>query len=182
MFKKYQRESKSTPCQIVFNSNANFHGQVLNKYFTKGPDIMNKLFGVLLRLRKERIRFIEDIPKMFHSIKIPLRDQMTHLFISRDLVIEKEPDTYAVTVVNMGDSPSATIVIAALIKTAERKEKELTEAAKTISDNSCMDDIIDTIPNKQEAIRRTGKIEQILNSGSFKRNGQLQGTKEQIII
>ena len=74
-------ESKSTPCRIVFNSSANFHGHVLNEYFAKSPDIMNKLFGVLLRFREERVGFIGDISKMFHSIKIPLRDQMTHLFL-----------------------------------------------------------------------------------------------------
>ena len=148
-------ESKSTPCRIVFNRSANFHGHVLNEYFAKGPDIMNKLFGVLLRFREERVGFIGDISKMFHSIKIPLRDQMTHLFLWRDLVTEKEPDTYAITAVNMGDRPSATFAIVALKKTAERKQKELPEAAKTISDNSYMDDIIDSVPNQQEATKIT---------------------------
>ena len=81
---------------------------------------MNKLFGVLLRFREERVGFIGDISKMFPSIKIPLRDQMTHLFLWRDLVIEKEPDNYAITAVNMGDRPSARIAIVARKKTAER--------------------------------------------------------------
>ena len=65
-------ESQCTPCRIVFNGSANFHGQRVS--FAKGPDIMNKLFGVLLLFREERIGFIEDISKMFHSIKIPLND------------------------------------------------------------------------------------------------------------
>ena len=161
-------DSKSTPCQIVFNRSANFHGHVLNEYFAKGLNIMNKLFGVLLRFREERVDFTEDISKMFYSIKIPLRDQMTHLFLWKDLVIEKGPDTYAITAVNMGDRPSATIAIVALKKTAERKQKELPEAGKTISDNSYMDDIIDSVPNQQEATKRTREIEEILNTGNFK--------------
>lgn len=68
----------------------------------------------------------------------------------------------------MGDRPSATIAFAAIKKTAERKEKKLPKAAKTISDNSYMDDIIGDVSNKQEAIERTGEIIEILNSGSFK--------------
>ena len=161
-------ESKSTPCRIVFNSTANFHGHVLKEYFAKGPDIMNKLFEVLLRFREERVGFVGDISKMSHSIKIPLRDQMTHLFLWRDLVTEKESDTYAITAVNMGDRPSATIAIVALKKTAERKQKELPEAAKTISDNSYMDDIIESVSDQQEATKRTKEIEEILSTGNFK--------------
>ena len=129
---------------------------------------MNKLFGLLLRYREERVGFIGDISKMFHSIKIPPRDQMIHLFLWRDLVIQKEPDTYAMTAVNMGDRLSATITIVALKKTAERKQKELPEAAKTISDNSYMDDIIDSVPNQQEATKGTREIEKILSTGNFK--------------
>ena len=125
---------------------ANFHGHVLNEYFANSPDITNKLFGVLQRFREERIDFIGDIFNMFHSIKTPLRYQMTHLFLWRDLVIEKQPDTYAITVVNMGDRPS--IAIASLKKTAERNEKKLPESAKATSDSSYMDDIIDCVPNK----------------------------------
>ena len=63
-------ESKSTPCHIVFNSSANFHA--------KGPDMLNNLSGVLMRFREERVAFVGHISKMFHSIEIPLIDQMTH--------------------------------------------------------------------------------------------------------
>lgn len=91
---------------------------------------------------------------------------MTHLFWWRDLVIEKQPDTYAITVVNIGDRPQ--IAIALLKKIAEWKEKELSEAGKPMSGNSHMDDTIDWVYTKQEAIRRTGEIEEILNRGSFK--------------
>ena len=98
-------ESKSTPCRIVFNSGANFHGHVLNEYFAKGPDMLNNLLGVLMRFREERVAFVGDISKMFHSIEIPRIDQKTHRFLWRDLDTSKEPDTYVMTAVNMGDRP-----------------------------------------------------------------------------
>ena len=54
-------DSKSTPCGIVFNSSANYHGHVLNEYYAKGPGMLNNLLAVLLRFREERFAFIRDI-------------------------------------------------------------------------------------------------------------------------
>ena len=76
--------SKSTPCRIVFNSSANYKGHVLNDYFAKGPDLLNDLLEVLLRFREEQVGLAGDISKMFHSVSIPLHDQMTHLFLWRN--------------------------------------------------------------------------------------------------
>ena len=38
-------DSKSTPCCIVFNSTANYHGHVLNEYYAKGPDMLNNFLS-----------------------------------------------------------------------------------------------------------------------------------------
>ena len=161
-------ESKSTPCRIVFNSSADYHGHVLNDYYAKGPDMLNKLLGVLMRFREEQIAFIGDISKMFHSIEIPTVDQMTHLFLWRDLDASREPETYAITAVNMGDRPSATIAIVALRKTAEMNKEKCPEASNTIITNSYMDDIPESVPTKKEAIHRIKEIDMILATGGFK--------------
>ena len=42
-------EKKSTPVRIVFNSSATFKGHCLNDFWYKGPDLLNSLFGVILR-------------------------------------------------------------------------------------------------------------------------------------
>lgn len=44
-------EKKSTPVRIVFNSSYMFQGHQLNDYWMKGPDMLNNLFGVVLRFR-----------------------------------------------------------------------------------------------------------------------------------
>jgi len=54
-------ESKSTPVRIVFNSSAVFQGHKLNKYWMKGLDLLNDLFGVVLRFRENQVAFIGDI-------------------------------------------------------------------------------------------------------------------------
>lgn len=173
-------ESKTTPCRIVFNSSANFHGHVLNEYYAKGPDMLNNLLGVLLRFREEPIAVIGDIAKMFHSIDIPLLDQMTHRFLWRDLDERREPDTYVMTAVNMGDRPSGTIAIAILRKTAEMSKDEFPRSSETILSNSYMDNIPESAGTVEEAQKLTSEIDKILDRGGFKikrwvMSGQDQG-------
>ena len=73
---------------------------------------------------------------MYYSIRISLLDQMTHRFLWRDLHESREPEDYAITVVNFGDKLSGAIAIAALHKTAEMGMKESSEGGMTIKGNS----------------------------------------------
>ena len=78
-------EKKSTPIQIVFNSSANFQGLCLNDYWMKGPDLLNSLFGVILRFRENAVAISGDISKMYHRILIPERDQHVHHLLWRNM-------------------------------------------------------------------------------------------------
>ena len=103
-------QSVSTRMRVVFNSSARTRGRLsLNDCLAKGPCLLNQLLGILLRFRQDRFAFIGDIKKMFHSIDTPIYDQMTHLFLWRNMEVEKNPETYAMTAVNMGDRPAAAI-------------------------------------------------------------------------
>ena len=161
-------ESKSTPCRIVFDSKAQYMGLSLNECLAKGPSLLNLLLGVILRFRQERVAFIGDISKMYHSIDIPLRDQMMHLFVWRGCKEEREPETYAITAVNMGDRPSATIAQSALRKTAEMAIATKPEAAKIIIHNAYMDDIPASVDDSNEAVARMEEIDAILEEKGFK--------------
>ena len=125
-------ESKSTPVRIVFNSSANYMGHVLNEYWAKGPDLLNNLLGVLIRFRENRVAFIGDIKKMYHTVKTSELDQHTHRFLWRDMDSTREPDTYIIQRVSFGDKPSGTIATIALRKTAEMTRNEYQEAADII--------------------------------------------------
>ncbi|KAJ8033781.1 hypothetical protein HOLleu_24140 [Holothuria leucospilota] len=131
-------ESDSTPLRIVFNSSANYKGNVLNDYWAKGPDLNNQLIAVLMRFRKERVALVGDIRKMYHSV------------------------------VNFGDKPAATIAICALRKTAEMSKSEFPEAADTLKRNVYMDDVLDSLRNESEALERSRQIDAVLEKGNFK--------------
>ena len=79
----------------------------------------------------------------------------------------RDPTTYAMTAVNMGDRPSATIAQVALRKTAQDVIGEYPTAAKIIMRNSYMDDIPASVDNDKEAFRCMSNIEEILNMKGF---------------
>lgn len=112
-------EKKSTPVRIVFNSSSVFQGHKLNDYWMKGPDLLNNLFGVVLRFREREVALVGDISKMYHRILIPEPDQQVHRFLWRNLETSREPDVYVKTVLTFGDKPAPAMAQTALRKTAE---------------------------------------------------------------
>ena len=134
-------EKKSTQIRIVFNSSANFQGHCLNDYWMKGPDLLNSLFGVILRFRENAVAISGDISKMYHRILIPERDQHVHRFLWRNMETNRDPDVYVKTVLTFEDKPAPAMAQIALRKTAEQEIDVHPEAAETLKKNTYMDDI-----------------------------------------
>jgi len=160
-------DSKSTPVRIVFDCAARYMGLSLNDCLAKGPSLLNALLGILLRFRQNRVAFIGDIRKMYHSIDISIMDQMMHLFLWRNCETNQAINTYAITAVNMGDRPSAAIAQVALRKTAEASKDIYPESAGIVINNSYMDDISASVDNESEATLRMDEIDRILNPDGF---------------
>lgn len=53
----------------------------MNNYVNQGPDLANKLVGVLLRFREGAIAFVADIEKMFHQVKVRPDDRAVLRFL-----------------------------------------------------------------------------------------------------
>ncbi len=161
-------EKASTPLRIVFNSSAVYQGHCLNDYWLKGPDLLNSLFGVILRFRENEVAVSGDISKMYHQVLIPQRDQQVHRFLWRNLDTTRPPDTYVKTVLTFGDKPAPAMAQIALRKTAEEGASENERAAAAIKDNSYMDDICDSVHTVDDARQLTEEIDNILEKGGFK--------------
>ena len=148
-------------------------GHTLNKYWAKGPDLLNSLLGILIRLRENEVAFMGDIKKMYHSVKTMPIEQHTPCFLWRDMNVCGESDTYVIQRVSFGDKPSATIVTVALRKTAQMGEELYPEAAKIVMENTYMymDDIIDSVSDKRKALSTTRDIEKLISKGGFKIKG-----------
>ena len=160
-------ESKSTPVRIVFNSSANYMGYLLNEYWAKGFDLLNNLLAVLIRFRENRVAFIGDIKKMYHTVKTSELDQHIHRFLWHDMDSTREPDTYIIQRISFGDKPSGTIATIALRKTAEMTRNEYPKAADIIQNNTYMDDIIERKDNLAMARKLSQDIEKVFIKEGF---------------
>ena len=130
--------------------------------------MLNNLLGLLLRFSEEKVAIMCDLTKMYHSIDISLKDQMTHIFLWRDLNETAQVGMYAMTALNFGDRPSGSIAIAALQMTAELSEKDFLNASKMIKDNSYMDDILNSVDSVAKTKELASSVTTVVERGGFK--------------
>ena len=164
-------EKRSTPVRIVFNSSSVFQGSRLNDYWKKGPDLLNNLYGVVLHFREKEVAISGDISKMYHRVLISEKDQHVHRFLWRNMEIGKEPDVYVKTVLTFGDKLAPAMAQIALQKTAEENVALHPQAAKTIKENTYMDDICDSEETVEKARKQTDDIDTVLATGGLKVKG-----------
>ena len=164
-------EKKSTPLRIVYNSSSSYQGHHLNDYWLKGPDLLNNLFGVILRFRENPVAIHGDISKMYHRVLIPEVDQHVHRYVWRDMEVDRDPDTYVKTVLTFGDKPAPAMAQTALKKTADENRDSYPEAASSLKKNSYMDDICDSVKTVDKAKKLTNDLNQVLETGGFKVKG-----------
>ena len=129
----------------------------------KGADLLNGLFGIVLRFRENQVAINGDISKQYHRIPIPLEDQRVHRFLWREMKTDRELDTCVKTILTFGDKSALAMAPIALRKTAE--EGESPHPAKTLKSNSYMDDILDSVHTVQEAKELTTGIDNVLEKG-----------------
>ena len=114
------RPEKTMPIHIVFNSSSSFQGHRLNDYWMKGPDLLNSLFGVILRFRENEVAVTGEISKMYHRVLIPEQDQQVHRYLWRNMETNREPDVYVKTVLTFADKPAPAMAQIALRKSTDQ--------------------------------------------------------------
>ena len=129
--------------------------------------LANNILGILLRWREGRVAMVADIKKMFHSIHLKEKEIQCHRFLWRHLDVAREPETYAITRVNMGDRPASAIATEALRATAEMCQQEFPEAAALITHCSYMDDLIDSTTTMTRATQLAQEVNSVLQRGGF---------------
>ena len=64
-----------------------------------GPNMVNSLFGVLLRFRQHPYAMSADIESMFHQMKVPEQDRDRLRFLWRDVLhTGRPPEVFSMTV------------------------------------------------------------------------------------
>ena len=75
--------------RIVFDCAAEYKGVSINKAVHRGPDLTNKLLGVLLRFREKPYVIVADVEAMYHQVRVPPehRDVLRFLWYDGDEIV-----------------------------------------------------------------------------------------------
>jgi len=118
-------EHKPDKLRVVFDCAAKFKNVSLNEHVLQGPDLTDKLVGVLMRCRQDSIAIMADIESMFHQFQVTPRDRDVLRFLwwpGGDLC--RVPEEYRMTVHLCGGVWSPSCANYALWCTAEDNQAE----------------------------------------------------------
>ena len=135
----------------------------------QGPDLTNKLVGVLTRFRLHPVAVMADIEAMFHQVKVQPRDQDVLRFLwwpRGDL--SHPPVSHRMTVHLFGGTWSPSCCTYALHRTVSDHEQRYPRAVQeTVLKNFYVDDCLKSVPTEQEAIELTKQLEDLVARGGF---------------
>ena len=171
---------KPDKTRVVFNCPATYQGKSLNSQLLQGPDLTNRLLGILLRWRQENIGVMADIQEMFYQVRVQESDCDMLRFVwwvNGDLDNELEEYRMLVHVFGAVSSPSCANYI--LRKTALDGElKYGTEVTNAILTDFYVDDFLRSFEKEDVAIEMVHKIKECLAEGGFRLHKWISNSKK----
>ena len=147
--------AKGNKVRIVFDGAATYHGSSLNDRLLRGPDVANKLIGVLLRFRMHRVGFVADVECMFHSFHVSPEDRDALRFYwwaNNDP--SKEITAYRANVHVFGNKCSPALATYGLrYTTTDPDAASLTDAKDFILNNMYVDDGMGSADTVEDAVQ-----------------------------
>ncbi|XP_064624565.1 uncharacterized protein LOC135486033 [Lineus longissimus] len=160
---------KPNKIRVVFDCAAKFCGISLNSTLLQGPDLTNKLVGVLLRFRQEEIALMGDIEKMFHQVRVAEEDRNYLRFLwwpKGD--IDAEAVEYRMNVHLFGATSSPSCANYALRRVAQDNDQYPTSVTSTLLRNLYVDDCLKSVKDGKEAVALVKDLQDLAKKGGFR--------------
>ncbi|XP_013174929.1 PREDICTED: uncharacterized protein LOC106123244 [Papilio xuthus] len=157
--------------RIVFDAAARYQGKSLNDALLPGPDLLQSLFGVLLRFRQGPYAVAADIREMFLQIRIKPDDRDSLRFLWRGDRRDIPPIEYRMTSVVFGATSSPSIAIYVKNKNAADFKEQYPEAFQAIDRNHYMDDYLHSFHTEEEFLKVTKQVDVIHKKAGFELRG-----------
>ncbi|XP_053686701.1 uncharacterized protein LOC128736247 [Sabethes cyaneus] len=161
-----QNPKKPNKLRLIWDAKARVGGTSFNDMLLKGPDLLVSLMEVLLRFRQGNIAVVGDIKEMFHQIRIRDDDKQAQRFIFRQSP-ETEPQEYVMDVATFGASCSPSLAQFIKNKNASEFAGAFSRAAKAITQNHYVDDLLDSVDTEEEAILLVNEVKHIHLQAGF---------------
>lgn len=144
----------------------------MNSCLAKGPDrFINNIVSVILGLQNGRVGCVADIKKFHNCVRLVRRDVHMQRFLWRGLNLEESPKTYAVVVNNFGVVAANCIATSALHNSADRFSDVYPTESKLLKELTYVDDITIPAANKEEALIRTQRIDEMCDHAAMPNKG-----------
>ncbi|GBP58818.1 hypothetical protein EVAR_84013_1 [Eumeta japonica] len=156
--------------RLVFDAAARTAGRSLNDALLPGPDLLQSLFGILLRFREGRVAVVADIREMFLQVKIREEDRDSLRFLWRENENE-EPKEFRMNSLIFGASSSPCSAIYVKNKNAQEFADKYPDAALAIEKHFYMDDYLQAFPDIETATRTIFEINEIHKAAAFQLRG-----------
>ncbi|XP_063616322.1 uncharacterized protein LOC134789659 [Cydia splendana] len=140
--------------RLVWDAAATAYGRSLNSALLAGPDLLESLFGVLVRFREGKIAVIADVKEMFLQIEIVERDRDALRFVWRGEDRTSPPQEYRMKRLIFGSAASPTTALYVKNENAKTHSTEFPIAAEKTIKNTYMDDMLIALDTSEEHARR----------------------------
>ena len=153
----------------------------LNDKLLKGPDLMNLLVGVLMRLRIDRYAMVGDIEQIFMQMKVSRShsDFMRVLWWSDGKErSSEEPDCYRLTSHTFGAVSSPSIANFAVKQAVEINLSTLSPGSiRALERGAYVDDIMTSVEDESEAVKVLSQVRSALATLGFNLKGILSNSR-----
>ena len=156
-------QKKPGTVRVVFDASARHHGHSLNDALMQGPDLTNKLIGVLCRFRRETVAISCDIEAMFHQFHVASKHRNYLRFLWwPDGDTSQSPKVFRMTVHLFGAKSSPSCANFGLKRIAtEYGENFDKSTVDFIQRDFYVDDGLSSQPSDREAINLINQTKQI---------------------
>ncbi|XP_063389642.1 uncharacterized protein LOC134675361 [Cydia fagiglandana] len=158
--------------RLVWDAAATAYGRSLNSALLAGPDLLESLFGVLVRFREGKIAVIADVKEMFLQIEIIEQDRDALRFVWRGEDRTSQPQEYRMKRLIFGSAASPTTALYVKNENAKSHSKEFPIAAEKTIKNTYMDDMLIALDTSEEDARRVvNEVYELNMRASFELRG-----------
>ena len=117
-----------------------------------GPKLLQDLFNVLIRFRRNPVGIACDIKEMYLQIEVKEQDRSHFRLLWRDLDPNREPDVFEFNRVVFGKNSAPMESQFVAQENARLNQDRYPLAAETVLKSTYMDDSIDSLENDEEGM------------------------------
>jgi len=171
---------KPDSIRVVFDCSATYAGMGLNKELLQGPDLTNRLVGVLNRFRWDEIAVMADIEAMFYQVLVPPNQYTFLRFLWwPNGNLEKDLCEYQMKVHLFGAVSSPSCSNFALRRTADdNKDQFGDDICNILRHNFYVDDKLKSHNTVKEAIEKSHKAKELCSRGGFNLTKYVSNSRE----